>query len=248
MTQSPSPATADAVQPRPRRPHRPRDRRRQRHRPGHRAAAGPRRARTCGAGTSPRTPCEEVAGLTGGTAEVVDLSDLDALDRLDLDADVVVNCAGIQHVAPVHEFPTEKFSLILRIMLEAPFRHHPRRPARHVRAGLGPGRQRLLRARPARLGVQERLRHRQARPRGALEGGRAGGRRARRHLQLRQPRLRPHPAGRQADRRPGRGPRHLRGARSSTRCCSPPPRSSGWSSRRRSPTRSRSCAARPPRR
>ena len=65
---------------------------------------------------------EEVAGLTGGTAEVVDLSDLGALDRLDLDADVVVNCAGIQHVAPVHEFPTEKFSLILRIMLEAPFR------------------------------------------------------------------------------------------------------------------------------
>jgi 3-hydroxybutyrate dehydrogenase len=65
---------------------------------------------------------EEVAGLTGGTGEVVDLSDLDAVDRLDLTADVVVNCAGIQHVAPVHEFPTEKFSLILRIMLEAPFR------------------------------------------------------------------------------------------------------------------------------
>ena len=34
----------------------------------------------------------------------------------------MVNCAGIQHVAPVHEFPTERFSLILRIMLEAPFR------------------------------------------------------------------------------------------------------------------------------
>jgi 3-hydroxybutyrate dehydrogenase len=65
---------------------------------------------------------EEVAGLTGGSAEVVDLSDLEALDRLDLTADVVVNCAGIQHVAPVHEFPTETFSLILRIMLEAPFR------------------------------------------------------------------------------------------------------------------------------
>ena len=65
---------------------------------------------------------EEVAGLTGGTGEVVDLSDLDAVDRTDLTADIVVNCAGIQHVAPVHEFPTEKFSLILRIMLEAPFR------------------------------------------------------------------------------------------------------------------------------
>ncbi|MGT2461405.1 3-hydroxybutyrate dehydrogenase [Sinomonas atrocyanea] len=65
---------------------------------------------------------EEVTGITGGSSHVVDLSDLDALGRLDLDADVVVNCAGIQHVAPVTEFPEEKFSLILRIMLEAPFR------------------------------------------------------------------------------------------------------------------------------
>ncbi|MBS2938436.1 3-hydroxybutyrate dehydrogenase [Nocardioides sp. J2M5] len=65
---------------------------------------------------------EEVARTTGGTAEVVDLSDLDAVSALDLRADVVVNCAGIQHVAPVHEFPVDRFSLILRIMLEAPFR------------------------------------------------------------------------------------------------------------------------------
>ena len=65
---------------------------------------------------------DEVAALTGGTGEVVDLSDLAAVDRLDLRADIVVNCAGIQHVAPVHEFPTDRFSLILRIMLEAPFR------------------------------------------------------------------------------------------------------------------------------
>jgi 3-hydroxybutyrate dehydrogenase len=63
-----------------------------------------------------------VAALTGGTAEVVDLSDLDAVDRLDLTADIVVNCAGIQHVAPIVDFPTERFSQILRIMLEAPFR------------------------------------------------------------------------------------------------------------------------------
>jgi 3-hydroxybutyrate dehydrogenase len=65
---------------------------------------------------------EEVTMITGGSSHVVDLSDLDALGRLDLDADVVVNCAGIQHVAPITEFPEEKFSLILRIMLEAPFR------------------------------------------------------------------------------------------------------------------------------
>lgn len=65
---------------------------------------------------------EEVTGVTGGTSHVVDLSDLDALGRLDLDADVVVNCAGIQHVSPITEFPEEKFSQILKIMLEAPFR------------------------------------------------------------------------------------------------------------------------------
>jgi 3-hydroxybutyrate dehydrogenase len=33
-----------------------------------------------------------------------------------------VNNAGLQHVAPVHEFPVDRFSYILRLMLEAPFR------------------------------------------------------------------------------------------------------------------------------
>jgi 3-hydroxybutyrate dehydrogenase len=63
-----------------------------------------------------------VAEEVGGTAVTIDLSDLDAIDRLDLDVDVLVNNAGIQHVAPVHEFPPERFSFILRLMLEAPFR------------------------------------------------------------------------------------------------------------------------------
>jgi 3-hydroxybutyrate dehydrogenase len=65
---------------------------------------------------------EKVAAEVEGTAVAVDLSDLDAVDRLDLAVDVLVNNAGIQHVAPVHEFPPERFSLILRLMLEAPFR------------------------------------------------------------------------------------------------------------------------------
>jgi 3-hydroxybutyrate dehydrogenase len=65
---------------------------------------------------------EKVAAEVDGTAVAVDLSDLDAVDRLDLAVDVLVNNAGIQHVAPVHEFPPERFSLILRLMLEAPFR------------------------------------------------------------------------------------------------------------------------------
>ncbi|KMM39334.1 3-hydroxybutyrate dehydrogenase [Guptibacillus hwajinpoensis] len=35
--------------------------------------------------------------------------------------DILVNNAGIQHVAPIEEFPSEKFSLILDIMLKGPF-------------------------------------------------------------------------------------------------------------------------------
>src|SRR5919112_5587690 len=65
---------------------------------------------------------EEVAGTVGGRAVTVDLSDLAAVDALDLDVDVLVNNAGFQHVAPVHEFPVEVFSTIQRLMVEAPFR------------------------------------------------------------------------------------------------------------------------------
>jgi 3-hydroxybutyrate dehydrogenase len=35
--------------------------------------------------------------------------------------DVLVNNAGLQHVAPIEEFPAEKFELLLRVMLVAPF-------------------------------------------------------------------------------------------------------------------------------
>jgi 3-hydroxybutyrate dehydrogenase len=53
---------------------------------------------------------------------VCDLSDLAAVDALPTAVDVLVNNAGLQHVAPVHEFDPDRFSLILRVMLEAPFR------------------------------------------------------------------------------------------------------------------------------
>jgi 3-hydroxybutyrate dehydrogenase len=45
-----------------------------------------------------------------------------AVDAMDLDVDILVNNAGLQHVAPLHEFPVDRFSYILRLMLEAPFR------------------------------------------------------------------------------------------------------------------------------
>jgi 3-hydroxybutyrate dehydrogenase len=63
-----------------------------------------------------------VAAEVGGTAVAVDLSDLAAVDALDLAVDILVNNAGLQHVAPIHEFPVDRFSYILRLMLEAPFR------------------------------------------------------------------------------------------------------------------------------
>ncbi len=65
---------------------------------------------------------KQVAAEVGGRALVVDLTDLDAVDRLDVAADVLVNNAGLQHVAPVPEFPPQTFSMMVRLMLEAPFR------------------------------------------------------------------------------------------------------------------------------
>jgi 3-hydroxybutyrate dehydrogenase len=57
----------------------------------------------------------------GGEAWPVDLGDTAALADVAIDADILVNNAGIQHVRPIEEFEPERFSLILRIMLEAPF-------------------------------------------------------------------------------------------------------------------------------
>ena len=64
---------------------------------------------------------EAVAAQIDGEAWTVDLSDTAGLADLSLDVDVLVNNAGIQHVAPVEDFPPDKFALILRLMLEAPF-------------------------------------------------------------------------------------------------------------------------------
>jgi 3-hydroxybutyrate dehydrogenase len=65
---------------------------------------------------------ERVAERIGGRAEVVDLSDLDAVDALGLRCDVLVNNAGLQHVDRIEDFSPQRFSLMIRVMLEAPFR------------------------------------------------------------------------------------------------------------------------------
>jgi 3-hydroxybutyrate dehydrogenase len=68
------------------------------------------------------TAAKTVADEIGGLAVVADLSELDTIADLDLAVDIVVNNAGVQHVAPLESFPPERFSYILRVMLEAPFR------------------------------------------------------------------------------------------------------------------------------
>lgn len=62
-----------------------------------------------------------VAAEAGGRAEGLDLADRAAVDRLDVDVDIVVNNAGLQHVAPVQDFPPHRFEYIQRVMVEAPF-------------------------------------------------------------------------------------------------------------------------------
>jgi 3-hydroxybutyrate dehydrogenase len=64
---------------------------------------------------------ERVAGEIGGEAWVVDLADTAALEDLRLECDVLVNNAGVQRVAPIHELAPEDFRLIHRLMLESPF-------------------------------------------------------------------------------------------------------------------------------
>lgn len=51
----------------------------------------------------------------------IDLTDSAALAELTLDADILINNAGLQHIAPLHEFPPEKWQLLHQVMLTAPF-------------------------------------------------------------------------------------------------------------------------------
>jgi len=68
------------------------------------------------------------AGLEQLAAEVpnvepitCDLSNLDRIADLPKDIDILVNVAGIQTVAPIQDFPIERFEFIMRVMLHAPW-------------------------------------------------------------------------------------------------------------------------------
>lgn len=52
---------------------------------------------------------------------VMDLADVPEVAAYGLDTDILVNCAGFQHVAPIETFPIDTFSSMLRVMVEAPF-------------------------------------------------------------------------------------------------------------------------------
>lgn len=67
-------------------------------------------------------PVQRIAEEIGAEAGIVDLDDPEAAAPLGEHADVVVNNAGLQHVAPVHQFPPDAFGKLLRVMLESPFR------------------------------------------------------------------------------------------------------------------------------
>lgn len=62
-----------------------------------------------------------VAEQVGADPWLLDLSDGATLAALSLDVDILVNNAGLQRIAPVEEFDPADFTLILRVMLEAPF-------------------------------------------------------------------------------------------------------------------------------
>ena len=82
-------------------------------------------------------------------------------------ADVLVNNAGLQHVSPVEDFPVDRFALILRVMLEAPFRLS-RAALPHMYAQ-GWGRLVHVSQRPRAAGLAEQVGVRQ-RPSTGVEG------------------------------------------------------------------------------
>ncbi len=69
-----------------------------------------------------RARLEQQAARIGADYVCVDLSDAAEVAALNLTADIIVNNAGLQHVAALEDFPVETFAHIMDVMVEAPFR------------------------------------------------------------------------------------------------------------------------------
>lgn len=68
-----------------------------------------------------RPAAEQLAEEISGEAWAVDLGDTGSLENLRLEADILVNNAGMQQVSPIQDFDPERWRLLNRVMLEAPF-------------------------------------------------------------------------------------------------------------------------------
>ena len=147
----------------------------------------------------------------GGKAWAVDLSDVAALEDLQLDADILVNNAGVQHVSPIPEFPPERFRHMMTLMVESPFlliraalpHMYEQNFGRIINISSVHG----IRASEYKVAYVTAKHGLEGLSKvTALEGGAA-----RRDEQLRQPRICANAPGDQADRRSGQGARHRRG-------------------------------------
>ena len=115
--------------------------------------------------------------------------------------DILVNNAGIQHVAPIDEFPMEKWDAIIAINMNSAFPHHRRSAAGDARSVLGASDQCGLGPWFDRVSVQIGLCCGKTRCGWHVQSHRAGNRRGTHHLQCGVSRLCADPAGRSADPR-----------------------------------------------